>query len=234
MQGVTYAGVDSTYGMAIDLMNKKELDILCLQEAGNLLRIRGGWIPEGEIHYRDTNLGSHSRSKGIIREFYLGWKDFSRCSMAIFVRYSPYLPMHMPLPLIDVYYPQQHDQVRPLMGLDWGDFAIYNLHAPSGDTPLAQAILNQFIYYISIRRLGREKPFILTGDFNIPAPVLNMAQIQAIMPDVIMHCPEYRTQTSGNILDYCIVSNRIEIRNMERSQNQAGSDHLYVTYIAHI
>lgn len=231
IQGQNYNNAFSSYTEAKNRMLNNEIDVLCLQEAGNLFNIIPcpRWeILNNGLYCIGDRIGSQSRGADIC-VYYAPWGNVNeRCSLAILVKQS------MNLWNSAIFFPEQN--CRPVIGFVTAEnVAVYNIHAPSSNNAanfVKKALTN--ISYLHQTHNNLFQHIILTGDFNCnPSEVMNFLYHNPIL-NYRCYAPVYKdkfvpTQKSGNCLDYCVASKNVtgvEILN----ENSAYSDHLQVIF----
>lgn len=178
-------------------MRNKKIDVLCLQETGNLFETepesQWGRLNNG-LYYKDEYLGTQSRSPKV-RIYYTRWqREYGIFHLAILVNLDVF--PNNPVAFIPF------AGCRPIMGIIiQNQIAIYNIHAP---------VCNCTFDYISstiteIVKLMNDnsaliKYFILVGDFNYnPYELLKKTDFNVCHPHTLTH-------QKTNILDYCVTT----------------------------
>lgn len=205
------------------------IDVLCLQEAGNLFKIieqRYWQVLDNNFFVTEVSIGTRTRFINVCIYYYVWGTADLRCSMAILARKN--------LDPKDSVIFKPMNGTRSVFGIIVNNnLAVYNIHAPSGVLP---HVSGQYVYNTlqEIRYLQQQYAIpniILTGDFNCSPDIL----LQSVNPlPYNIYCPMYNgrfipTQISGNCLDYCITSVVIQAVNV-LNDNQAYSDHFQVLF----
>lgn len=224
MQGNAYNYDCSTLSEVKSRMLNENIDVFCLQEAGNFFNLISSekWskiYPEYDFYVaRNIQIGTTSR--GIpVNIYYVAFGTVNmRCSMAILVK-SELDAGNPAIIYVD-------SNLRPVIGvLLNSNEAVYNIHAPSGNPSFAASITECFAKEIlKLKDKYQIGNIVLTGDFNCPPE--EMAK-KGILKQNIFYYPD-ATHNSGSCLDYCIASVQ---PCMYINTNAAFSDHRQVTMI---
>lgn len=233
LQGKNYDNAFSTFAEAKNRMWYNNIDVLCLQEVGNLFNAYPNrtWerpLAGFELYSIDDVIRTESRGAEI-KIYYASWGEGNkRCSLAILVRkaLNPRAPA-----IITV------GNLRPAIGVVIGmtNMAVYTIHAPSGNATFANVYLDKVLNEIRKLRLTYGiNNIILEGDFNdTPDGTIPIALNYGYRtyPPLINNLYDitWHNEHGGSCLDYCVAStppNCVRVHN----ENNAFSDHYQVTY----
>ncbi len=210
-------------GKLASLVSHKSLDVICVQECGNLFCLGGMGSHNVKMLYNsECNLGR--RDLDYYNVVYYPWRNASRCSMATFIRRD-----HKILGSRLKIYEGPIDRVSGWSGIrdmvqtdikyDNRIISINNVHLPSGNPNFAMDVAR--VFYSKCQ--GYRDNYIMIGDMNIP--ISNWDGECDMMPSIPKGTG--MTQQSGNILDYMFTDMHViesEVKDVH------GSDHLCVVY----
>lgn len=103
---------------------------------------------------------------------------------------------------------------RPFLVVNFGNFCLANIHAPSGVPPYATACIKKGIALLNLYNL----PWLIGGDMNVEKECMEQdyqisTQYQIFAPSQpTHHC--HREVYEGNILDYFIGHSSINVENI--------------------
>lgn len=160
MQGCSMNGTN-LLNTVCGLLNT--VDVLCLQECGNLQE-RKTWIPVQDypgLFEVDLNAGTESRKRNL-RAYHYPYGDNPRCSMAILVDLDVFSQEDIYPILIN-----GAGDVRPCVGVHCCEWGVFCVHAPSSNDAFARKTVYGFINVID-KDLhdGVFEKVVIAGDFN--------------------------------------------------------------------
>ena len=240
LQGNAYNGMCSTVAEAKSRMLNEGIDVFCLQETGFFQNED----KEGEVLLsnnsftltRDIVIGTKSRGI-LVNRYSLKYGTFNfRCSMSILVRAELDCNCHALIPS----YP--NTKTREVFGIlvqdpiDGRQIAVYNIHAPSGNSAFAKAYFQYALTEIDkLVTQHNISNVVLIGDFN-NNPSMTSEELKNAVTKLrygifspYVGNKMFPTHNSGNCLDYCCAN--LEPHGIVVSDNAAFSDHLQVTFV---
>lgn len=208
------------------LLQKMRIDILCLQECGNLARYFNKEIKIYDInYYKETTWYEYFL-------IYHVWNVGGRCDMAVLVKQDIAID-NIYINKAQILYNSSGEEtndmplyagkklVRAMMSIELQNgYIINNVHLPSGARPFARKV--GYRLFCNYRYRTNQNVFTL-GDFNTPPNTWTLPNGFQIAHTNV------ETHTSGNILDYMIYNNGCQYR-ANRVEDTYTSDHYPVYF----
>lgn len=232
-------------GKLAGLVHTYPLDVICVQECGNLLDscFPGSFRQYGSLYIGSYNFGTQSR--GIVYNvIYYPWRGGCRCSMATFVR-CEYEILDYSLKPYNLYrrYTSDdenssqredadddttlelerkglRDMLQTVIEYDNRAISINNVHLPSGCPKFAKNVALWFRFLCRYHNCN----YIMIGDMNVP---VEMWENSFFMHPHIPECTG-ETHQNGSILDYMFTD--MSVWESGVANAYYGSDHLFVLY----
>ena len=217
-----------------NLLQNHNIDILCLQESGDLLShlLRENVKNLGNELFCGIWKCNRNTSYNIL---YYSWRNNSRCSMAILIRNGIVFqnPRIILPPIVGneeiKNYPTEKTEndegdnerksVRGAICVNINNFLLLNVHLPSGRPSFARKV-----FYHILNNVGGYSNIICLGDFNT---IPNSWTSSSLRHMNIVNSG-YATNSSGNELDYAITN--IMNMNFIKIGSPNLSDHVEVIY----
>ena len=208
------------------LLQEKGIDILCLQECGNLARYFNENIKSYDINYYKEHIWYEYLL------IYHVWNVGGRCDMAVLVKQNIAIS-NIYINKAQILYDNngeernnmplytEKDLIRAMMTIELKDgYTINNVHLPSGKPAFARKVGYRLFCNYQCRNIAN---MFTLGDFNTPPNSWIL-----LSPFKISHT-NINTHTSGNIYDYMIYTNSQNYV-ANRHENNYGSDHYPVYF----